>query len=60
MLNGFKFVCLVILLIFALTGCAGKREISQQEGGVTLDDMSNNELKEHLETHRDEYELYGD
>ncbi|AUO12970.1 ankyrin repeat domain-containing protein [Priestia megaterium] len=60
MLNGFKFVCLIVLLIFALTGCAGKREISQQEGGVTLDNMSNNELKEHLETHRDEYELYGD
>ncbi|MED3878790.1 ankyrin repeat domain-containing protein [Priestia megaterium] len=60
MLKGFKSVCLIILLMFALTGCAEKREISQQEGGATLDDMSNNELKEHLETHRDEYQLYGD
>ncbi|MDC7723262.1 ankyrin repeat domain-containing protein [Priestia megaterium] len=60
MLNGFRFVCLMIFLMFVLTGCVEKKEMSQQEGGMTLDDMSNNELKEHLETHRDEYELYGD
>ncbi|OVE35348.1 hypothetical protein CCZ20_21210 [Priestia aryabhattai] len=60
MLNGFRFVCLMIFLIFVLTGCVGKKEMSQQEGGMRLDDMSNNELKEHLETYRDEYELYGD